>query len=116
MWYCVHVMMRVVTANSDNDPIAIWENVYLVRADDDRAAMARAKEIGAAHEGDAGGTLVWDGQPARLEYAGVRKMIKPDEEELADGVELTYNEFIVARYADVGQLLRGERTSVEIVE
>jgi hypothetical protein len=78
-------------------------------------AIARAKE----DEGDSQGTLTYDGHPAELRFAGVRKIISVSQNvdgPLANGDELTFSEFIVPDEDSLRRLASGDSVQVEYVD
>ncbi|WP_257461922.1 hypothetical protein [Archangium lipolyticum] len=61
-----------------------------------------------ASEGDCSGTFFWDDHPARWVFAGVRKIIKCDDDPLEEGVEVTYSQFQLKGEDDLEKLVAGE--------
>ncbi|CAN7277215.1 DUF4288 domain-containing protein [Aquipseudomonas alcaligenes] len=92
-WYAAHIVMQIVLTGR-NDVIA-WENVVLLHAPNDEDAYSKADAIGHSSEGDSGGTMEWDGSPARMVYRGTRRLASissPSDvnNNPSDGCEVTY--------------------------
>lgn len=98
----------------------IWENVYLIEADDSDQAWEKALAWAKQGEGDDDGSLRVDDQPATQVFAGIRKMITvshwEENGELRHGDEITYSEFQVSDENLIQKLVRGEEVSVEYIE
>ena len=95
-WYGVHVVMAVRFKDGNQNAFPAWESVYLVEATSLTLAEKRGVKLGQAVAGDSGGTLQWNGRPARWEFAGVRKCVEitgkaPLKDEPGDGTEVTYS-------------------------
>lgn len=102
------------------DRFTIWENVYLIEAEDSEEAWAKAEDWAKREEGDSDGSLLVDDQPATQIFAGIRKMITvshwEEEGKLTHGDEITYSEFQVTEEASIRQLVDGEEVTVEYIE
>jgi hypothetical protein len=102
------------------DRFTIWENVYLVEAENSDQAWEQAKACAKQEEGDSDGSLLVDEQPATLVFAGIRKMITvshwEEEGQLKHGDEITYSEFQVSDEKSIRGLVEGEEVSVEYIE
>ncbi len=57
------------------DRFTVWENVYLIEADDFETAAIKGEEFGRRDEGDDGGSLTVDDEPAVQVFAGIRKVV-----------------------------------------
>ncbi len=95
IWFSCHVVMSVRFKDGAQENFPVWENIYLIQADDAEAAVEKAVQIGLSLEGDSNGSFVWDERPAKWVFAGVRKCIKivhssQQSNSPTDGVELTY--------------------------
>jgi hypothetical protein len=95
-WYGVNVVMAVRFKDGNQNAFPAWENVYLVEAGTPALAEKKGQKLGQEITGDAGGTLQWNGRPARWEFAGVRKSVEisgkaPLKEEPGDGTEVSYS-------------------------
>ena len=65
MWFAAHVIMYFRFTDGNQDRFPVWENVFLVQAPSPEEAHARAVRMGQGEEGDSGGSLRYDGRPAR---------------------------------------------------
>jgi len=95
-WYGVHVVMAVRFKDGNQNAFPAWENLFLVEAASLAAAEKKGQKLGQEIAGDAGGSLQWNGRPARWELAGVRKSVEisgkaPLKDEPGDGTEVSYN-------------------------
>lgn len=96
----------------------ILENIVLLRARSRREAMVQAKKRAKMDAGDHGGSLFWNGRPARWRFAGIRKLIECQDSNKAptSGTEITYSEFYVRGRQQLRQLVRGDVASVSYRE
>jgi hypothetical protein len=115
-WFAAHAIMYFKLKGGAQDRFAVWENVYLIEAEDVDGAWEKAEARARRDEGDDDGSLSVDGRPATLVYAGIRKMSEvshADEEgRLGSGDEITYSEFEVSDEKSVRALVAGEEVSV----
>ncbi len=112
-WYAASVVMYLRFIEGPQDQYVVWENVHLVRADCTDAARLRALELGGAAEGDASGTLEWDGRRAEWMCAGVRKILTLEPfGEPQDGTGVTYSQYLVTSQEDLQRLVSGESVVV----
>jgi len=89
LWYWVWLVRMTVlkggrTARSNAQ---VWRNLVLVQAQSGRQALKKAEAIGQRTSGDAGGTLLLDGQPAQSVFLGIADAGLVDDR-LLDGVEV----------------------------
>jgi hypothetical protein len=119
-WFAAHAVMYFKRKEGPQEHFSVWENVLLVEARDGEDAMAKAEARAREDEGDSSGSLVWGGHPARLVFAGIRKLLTVAHEAAGDvighGDEVTYSEFEVADEAAVRALAAGEEVSLKYVE
>jgi hypothetical protein len=106
------MMVRFKSGQQDTFPV--WEDVVLIASDSIDEAFAIAEREGKRREKGGSDTMVWEGQPARFEFAGIRKLIKCEEVERrpVSGTEITYSEFVLSSLEDVRKFCRGESVSV----
>jgi hypothetical protein len=67
----------------------VWRNLVLIQARSEREALNKAEAIGRSSAGDAGGTLLLNGQPAESIFVGIADAGLVDYE-LGDGVEVMF--------------------------
>jgi uncharacterized protein DUF4288 len=115
-WYVAHTILAVKFKEGMQRTMPAWENVLLVRAASDAEAVAKAESRGRAYEGDADGTFAWEGRPARLEWAGIRKIIRCPDADLVDGSELTFSYFVVPDADTLRVLTDGEAVDARYLE
>jgi hypothetical protein len=124
-WFLAHVILYFEINSVAEGPLSVFENVYLIEADDEDMARLKAEERGRADCGNDSGTLTIEGQAAELCYGGIRKLISPrrsaerlvqapDEpvDLLEDGTEATYSRFVVSNREDLKTLVSGQPVSV----
>jgi hypothetical protein len=119
-WFAAHAIMYFKLKSGVQDSFTIWENVYLIEADNSDQVREKACEWAQREEGDSDGSLRVDGQPATQVFAGLRKIVAvshwEEEGQLRPGDEITYSEFQVPDEKSVRALVNGEEVSVEYIE
>ena len=118
-WYSVHVIMYFRFKNKQKQfNFSAWENVYLIEASDYDEVREKAEMAARDEEGDDGGTLVWDGEPAETVFGGIRKIISCSNPETRpeSKTELTYSEFLVEGEQNLRRLCAGDSVQVLYVE
>ena len=120
-WFAASVVMYFRLKDEPQDEFYLWENVYLVDADDGAQARAKAEVLGRLEEGDSSGSLTINGKPAESVFGGIRKIIScsppllspsVDSLSLEDGMEATYSAFTVGSREDLEAFIRGESVRV----
>ena len=115
-WFTAHAVLYFKLKGGAQGSCTVWENVYLIEAEDIDAAWEQAEARARREEGDDDGTLSLDDQPATLVFAGIRTMseVSHGEEEgrLRSGDEITFSEFEVSDEASVRALVGGEEVLV----
>lgn len=119
-WFAAHAIMYFKLKSGVQDRFTIWENVYLIEAENSDEAWKKAAAWAKQEEGDSGDSLMVDEQPATLVFAGIRKMITvshwEEEGQLRHRDEITYSEFQVSDEKSIRQLVDGKEVSVEYIE
>ncbi len=119
-WFAAHAIMYFKLKSGVQDRFTIWENVYLIEAENSDEAWEKAEAWAKQEEGDSDGSLLVDEQPATQVFAGIRKMITvshwEEEGQLKHGDEITYSEFQVSDEKSIRALVDGEEVSVEYIE
>lgn len=118
LWYAAHLLMYVKRKNRATGKIPVWENIVLIKADSEEAALAKAQESGKQGEGDDDGTFLWGGQPAEWVFAGVRKLTLCEDpaKRPADGTEISYTEMEVVSEQALANLVKGRPTEVVLTD
>lgn len=116
-WFAANAVMYFKLKSGMQDSYTIWENVYLIEADDVDDAWDKAEARARQEEGDDEGTLLVDERPATLVFAGIRLLSEVSHLEaegvLGSGDELTYSEFQVSDETSIRRLVEGEEVSVK---
>lgn len=113
-WYAAHTIMYVKFKDGRQTSFPFWENIILIEADSDDAAMenaiARAKE----DAGDSEGTFTWEDRPTTWCFAGVRKLVECEDSDNkpGNGTEITYLEMEVDGEESLARLVNGETVEV----
>jgi len=122
-YFSVHVLLYVdyFGEPSPEDGIHVWENIYLVRANDcDEAAMI-GERLGRLNEGDADGSNYRLEKKARWIFAGVREVISItnmySQRNCAPGSgdELTYLRYNFDSMDDIFAILDGKVARVAML-
>ena len=113
-WYAANIIMFVRFKDGVQDSYPVYENIVLIHADSPETAWASAEDIGRQAEGDANGSLKWNGRPAFEAFSGVRKVIEVDHSASeprsipAHGSEISYSQFELDSDEALKQLIAGE--------
>lgn len=111
-WFAAHAIMYHELIAGPQDEFLIYENVYLIRAATSDEAYEKATALARNDEGDSQGSLRVGDKLARRVFGSIRKVtavchVSPDDE-IGDGDELTYSEFVVIDRATLESLLQAE--------
>ena len=122
MWYAAHVVMVFRSRQGEQREFSLYENVFLVEADTPEQAHEQATKIGRDEEACDDPSLTADGIPARLCFAGVRKVVSclapntANVSVLATGTELTYSQFTLDSEEALAKFVAGESAPVVLEE
>ncbi len=116
-WYAAHIILYFKLRNRKQRRFRVWENIVLIRAHDSEEAFAKAEERGREEAVD-DESLTWGGYPARVIFAGVRKLTLCEDRAArpSDGTEITYIEMDLQSEAAIRKLVEAEPVAVEIVD
>jgi hypothetical protein len=117
-WFAAHLICYFKYREGKQDVFPVWENVYLVEAEDSDSAWEKAEKLAEEMETDSE-TLELNDKPAQYVYAGIRKLISVfhwEEGILKHGDEITYSEFNVFDEKDIQKLVDGEEVKIEYIE
>lgn len=115
-WYAAHLIMYFKYRHARQRSFLVWENVVLIHAADSEEAYAKAERRGREEEACDDETLTMGGRPAKMLFAGVRKVtlcVDPHERP-GDGTEVTYNEMRLTSERAVFQFAAGKSTRVTL--
>ena len=87
LWYWAWLVQMTVAKGRRGSTSQVWRNLVLIQARSEREALIKAEAIGRSSAGDAGGTLLLGGQPAKSVFIGIADAGLVDYE-LGDGVEV----------------------------
>jgi len=116
-WYAAHLILYFKQRKGPQARFLVWENIVLIRAKSADEAYDKAEQRGREEEAVDDETLVIGGHPARLVFAGVRKVTLCQDEAArpADGSEVSYNEMALRSEAAIKKLVDGEPVAVELL-
>lgn len=122
-WYAAHIIIRVTPIEKSGETILVHENVVIVEAPSETAALEKAQTIGQT-EAALQDSLTLSGTPAKRVFAGIRKLVtvsNPDTSDLdqdrpSDGTEITYAVYEVSNEEELKKLAAGSEVSVRYVE
>lgn len=91
LWYWAWLVQRTVAKGARQGTAGgqVWRNLVLVQARSGREALSKAEALGRSAAGDADGTLVLNGRPAKSVFMGIADAGLVDYQ-LADGVEVMF--------------------------
>lgn len=128
-WYAAHAIFYYQYKNDYQDRYYVYENIYLIEADQIEYVYEKVNQIAKLHEGDDYGTLVYDGKPACLVFGGIRKIIQCQQEPINDGVnvsgkdtkpqngtEITYSLLLVRNKKQLKKLIEGSPAKILYIE
>lgn len=107
MWFSASIVMYVRFKDGNQDRYPVWENTYLIEAASREEAVSKAEELGVAGEGDAHGSMEWDGRPAEWVYFGMTRLLDyyGMNDRPGDGDEITWAQYIVKSCEDMDRLV-----------
>jgi len=116
-WYAAHVILYFKLRNRKQRRFRVWENIILIRARDSEEAYAKAEERGREDAFD-DESLTWGGHPARVVFAGVRKITYCEDPETrpTDRTEITYIEMDLESETAIRKLVEVKPVAVEIMD
>ena len=113
-WYAAHLIEYFKYRQRRQRSFLVWENIVLIRARSAEEAYAKAQQMGREEEAlsDKDKSLRLNGHPAKLVFAGVRKVVlcvDPDRRP-GDGTEVSYTEMELRSEEALRKLVAGERS------
>jgi hypothetical protein len=121
-WYVASCILTYVRIDGENSTVPVFENFFLVEADDRAAASARAEEIGKLEADAAAGTTICQ-QPAEVRFLGVRKIRPvyslnraPGDGPLSDGDEVSHSFYHVEGLEMAKRLAEGKAVDVTYID
>lgn len=119
MWYCAHGIFYFEYKYEEQDSYLVYENVYIINADDEESALNESIRIAKENEDfNEDDHLELNGKPVRYLFSGIRKLIRVENASAADegainsGVEVTYSELEVENLNQVKELSDGSFVEV----
>ena len=127
-WYAASVIVALdpVLKASKSQTILLWENVYLVEAEDEDGARAEAERLGRVLN-DRKNPLVINKRQVTTRYCGVRKVLTVDPYPygshvtspatvLETGCEVSFNVYSVGAASDLESLVGGKSVTLTYLE
>lgn len=117
-WYAAHLIHYFKLRHRKQRSFRVWENIVLVRARDPDEAYEKAAERGRQEVAFDDESLTWGGQPAKMVFAGVRKVTSCVDEDKrpGDGTEITYIEMQLDSESAIRKLVNMRPVAVEIAD
>ena len=136
--YSAHIILYVQLKSGRQRKVPVWENIVLFSAGSSDAAFAKAEAYGRAEADNEDESFTWGDKPARLVFAGVRKVtpchggLPQSIESLEafvpvvagekakrvsgarriDGFEVACNEYELTSISDIEQFVAGEQVEL----
>jgi hypothetical protein len=117
-WYAAHIIVYFKYREGRQRSFLVWENIVLVRARDSEEAYAKAERMGREEEAVDDTSLRIGGHPAKLIFAGVRKVVlcvDPDQRP-GNGTEVSYTEMVMQSEGAIRKLVAGKPVPVMIAD
>lgn len=91
LWYWAWLVQMTVAKDGRRHRAGaqVWRNLVLIQARSGREALSKAEAIGRSASGDADGTLLLNGRPAKSVFMGIADAGLVDYQ-LGDGVEVMF--------------------------
>lgn len=119
-WFAAHAIVYFKLKSGSQDRFTVWENVYLIEAQNKDEAWEKAETWARQQESYDDDSLKQDGQSATSVFAGIRKLMTvfhwEEEGRLRNGDEITFSEFQVPDEESIRELVKGEEVSVEYID
>lgn len=116
-WFAAHAILYFKFKDKKQNRFPLWENIYLIWAETDAAAWRKATRLGRQFSGKPSDKTIFDGRPAVLTFAGIRKIIScSPKSRIIDGTEATYSVMEVSNRQELNKLLKGTPVSVKYRE
>lgn len=123
-WYAAHIIEAIELKEGIQDIYPVYENVFLIEAENTDIAFEKATVIGKKESADS--ELELNGKPAIHVFKGIRKLIEidnpmevhiePSNDPPVHGTEITYSYFEVQSPEDMAKLIEGKEVQVEYIE
>jgi hypothetical protein len=118
-WYAASLIYVFKFRTGKQKRFSAWEDVCLVEASSGAVAQRKAKRLGKARE-DIDQAWAVDGRPAKLVFAGVRKVLtiadpissRSDADPPRHGTEVTFSTFTLKSKRDLDKLVSGKSVPV----
>src|SRR5262249_53109470 len=116
-WYAAHLIQYFKYRKGKQRSFMVWENIVLVRAASADEAYDKAERFGREDTVDDESLRVGK-HPARIVFAGVRKIVEcvDPEKRPGDGTEVSYNEMVLRSEEAIRKLVAGKEISVTLAD
>ena len=117
-FYVAHLIMSVRLVNGSQVEYPIWENMKLLVANSREEAQAEAERIGKNEEEPLSESFRYGGEPGRIMFEGVRKLIECEssDERPGHGTEISYAQYQINDLDQLRPLAGGDEVSILYVE
>ena len=122
-WYAAGLILAIKLKSGNQDVFPVLENVVIVEAENFDKAREKAKMLG-KNEALSGNNLIYCGQPAFMEFMGIRKIKKThslDDDEIGssqpkNGTEIIEFYFEINGKNELNKFCDGKRVQVDYVD
>jgi hypothetical protein len=117
-WYAAHMIQYFKYRQGRQRSFLVWENIVLIRASNSDEAYAKAEKMGREEEAIDDPSLRIGGHPAKMVFAGVRKVVEclDCDRRPGDGTEVSYTEMELRSEAAIRSLVAGDSVGVTIAD
>lgn len=115
-WFAAHLIEYFQFVDGNQDDTLAHENILLIEADKFEDAFQKAQQQGLDNVKEQDSSLRVNDRPVRCIFGGVRKIVSVSHvrpgDQLGDGDEITYSEFIISDPKELEKLTSAESASV----
>jgi len=99
-WYISHAIFIVEVISGEQDEYPVWENIFLIEADDDVQALERALVVAREHE-QITREMKYGDEPAHCVFKGIRQLIGTSDSDSVMSIRLEHGEELSYCYYEV---------------
>jgi len=115
IWYAAHIVMYIELVDGALDYCPVWENIYLIQAENPSDAFDKADKIGKflQETSEVDGTTFGD-KRAHWKFAGVRRLAECIDLSSGTGgdAEVTYLEYTVSDKETLDKIMSGQPSRI----
>ncbi len=123
VWYVASVILAVEVEGIEQDEYPVFENFYLIEAENRTLAFANAEALG-REEALANQGVTFKDRSARFKFIGIRKIrsvynpspLSLNEDRPTSGTELSHSYFELKCKSDLDKFASGKSVTVQYVD